>query len=241
MDRAQIVAELRRIAQDLKQVPGMQRFASAAGISKHAWMKYWSRYSDLVNEAQLKPNALDEPWPEAELSDFLIKLASDLGRFPTDGDIRVERQRNSEFPSHTAFRRLGRKPDVLSAVRIRAESRGLSDVVEMCDRAASNLAKKVEAKEPETASDSELTPGDVYLYKSASLYEIGCSVHAGARERQLQLQSAEAGEVVHTIRTDDRRGIEAYWHHRFAAKRKHGEWFDLNASDVRAFKSRKKM
>jgi hypothetical protein len=35
--------------------------------------------------------------------------------------------------------------------------------------------------------------------------------------------------------------VDTYWHKRFAEKRRGGEWFELSAADVKAFRRRKFM
>ena len=81
----------------------------------------------------------------------------------------------------------------------------------------------------------------VYLIKSGKYYKIGRSNSVGRRAYEIQLQLPERVKVVHEIKTDDPQGIEEYWHKRFSAKRKGGEWFSLNQEDLKAFRSRRTM
>ena|ERR1700736_6037166 len=110
------------------------------------------------------------------------------------------------------------------------------DVVALCvDIARTPPARSVEGVE------SDETFGFVYLIKSGRYYKIGRSNAVGRREYELAIQLPESTSTVHSIRTDDPAGIEAYWHKRFEAKRKNGEWFDLTNADIKVFKRRKFM
>jgi Meiotically up-regulated gene 113 len=238
MDREFIVSEVQRSALANGGVAlGRLRLESECGMKEHHWRKFWARYSELVKEAGFEPNSVPEPWTVDQLCAFVAELARELGQFPAHSDIRVRKTSDPSFPTHRIFdRRLGGKADRISKVAAwcRANA-GYEDVLAICN---STTVRKIVNEPIEMGTQRD---GHVYLLRSGRFYKIGFSVHAGARERQLAIQLPEPVSTVHVIVTDDPQGIEAYWHRRFAAKRKNGEWFDLTREDVAAFRRRKFM
>jgi len=104
-------------------------------------------------------------------------------------------------------------------------------------------AKTVNAEDAdgvhEETVDGEL--GYVYLMKAGRFYKIGRTNALGRRERELVIQLPEAAKAAHSIKTDDPTGIEKYWRRRFQDRRKNGEWSELTAPDLAAFRRRKFM
>ena len=43
----------------------------------------------------------------------------------------------------------------------------------------------------------------------------------------------------HEIKTDCPFLLEKYWEHRFKAKKKQGEWYDLTSAEIETFKNRR--
>jgi hypothetical protein len=83
--------------------------------------------------------------------------------------------------------------------------------------------------------------GFVYLLKSGPYYKIGKTRDFGRRFDEIRLQLPFPVEEIHKIETEDPDGIEAYWHRRFAEKRKNGEWFELSDTDIATFTWRERM
>jgi hypothetical protein len=141
------------------------------------------------------------------------------------------------FPHDRPFRRFGAKRELVAKLLEFCRSHdAYNDVARLCEEYVPHR--------PETAQESvapDNNVGYVYLIKSGRFYKIGKANHAGRRNYELTIQLPEKAKEVHVIRTDDPGGIEAYWHNRFATKRKNGEWFDLDGTDVAAFKRRKFM
>lgn len=240
MKKADILQEIKRTAAANGNVPlGAMRFTSETGIKKTDWYgKFWARWGDALREAGFAPNEFQGSYDKNELLEIYAKLAQELGRLPVTGDLRLKTRTDSEFPSSSTFdNRFGTKSEIVGQLAEFCRGRdGYEDVVRMCE-----TYTPPNKDMPDETEASEVNDGFVYLTKSGRFYKIGKTNAAGRRERELALQLPEKATTVHVIRTDDPTGIEAYWHKRFEAKWKNGEWFDLNAADVATFKRRKFM
>lgn len=234
MDRDGILREIRRTARANDGRPlGLKTFERETGIRYHDWFgKYWKSWGDAVREAGLKPNALNSRISDDELLKRYAELAKELGKVPVKGDLRLKRQADSTFPNDKVFARFGSKSELELRVReycLRSEE--LQQVAEMFSTAKPSPSGR-------SASTLAVT-GVVYMIRWGRQFKIGRTNSLGRREYELGIQLPEETRTVHRIETDDPEGIEAYWHRRFAPKRRRGEWFELDSTDVAAFKRRR--
>ncbi|MEX2281225.1 MAG: GIY-YIG nuclease family protein [Gemmatimonadota bacterium] len=240
IDKEHILDEIRRTTAENGGEPvGFRRFASETGIRQADWLgKHWARWSDAVLAAGLSPNELKTGYGEEALLARFFDLARELGRLPTQADLKLKRAQTNAFPGADAFqRRFKSKGKLVEQLRdYCADQPDRHDVLALCSQYLSTLAAG-----PRRVVDAEMEIGFVYLIRSGKHFKIGKSNAAGRRERELAIQLPERTTTVHVIRTDDPTGIEAYWHKRFESKRRHGEWFELDSNDVAAFKRRKFM
>jgi hypothetical protein len=241
MDKDYILEEIRRTAEANAGVPlGHRRFESETGIKYYDWFGvHWARWSDAIRDAGFAPNQFQNAYERTELLGKYAALTRELGRLPVKGDLRLKSRCDPDFPNDKTFDRLGKKGEIITEVLAYCQTiGGYDDVVHLCE-AFFGSSYRV-SSEQQKRSEQEVL-GFVYLIRSGRFYKIGKSNAAGRREREIALQLPEKAKTVHVIRTDDPTGIEAYWHRRFDEKRRNGEWFELTASDLGAFKKRKFM
>ncbi len=229
--REEILQEIQRTAQDNGgEALGQDRFENETGIGPYEWGKFFARFGDAVKAAGLEPQS----WTSAIHDDLLIEkivtLARKLGKFPTHREIEVERRIDPQLPSLRAFRRFGTKQTTARKVAKYCAGRfGFEDILALCAPLLS--AQKTEKVEPPNAE-----VGEVYLFKSGRYYKIGKTNDTVRRGAEIRIQLPEKMNLIHSIKTDDPSGVEAYWHRRFEPKRLNGEWFDLNVQDIKSFK-----
>lgn len=75
-------------------------------------------------------------------------------------------------------------------------------------------------------------PGWVYLIAGDGAHKIGLATDPEARLSNLQTASHKQLAMVHKIKTNNMRALEASLHQKYADKRLNGEWFALDPADV---------
>jgi hypothetical protein len=241
MHKQEILSEIKRITEaNNGKAPGAQRFATETGLRKSDWYpNIWLRWGDAITEAGCQPNAFCSAHDTDLLINKYIELIRELDRFPIEGELAIKRKTDSSFPSRGAFLQLGSKPEraqkIMQFCNGKAE---YNDVISHCKEVVKTKQDNVVPN-----STNSTNAGFVYLVRHGTRneYKIGRTNNPIRREGEIRLELPEKVQPIHYIETDDPSGIESYWHSRFASKRKEGEWFSLNAEDVRAFKRWRKI
>lgn len=235
MGKAKILEQISRIAGAAGKPPGREKFERETGIKMSDWYPHiWLRWGDALQEAGLAPNTLTPAMSGEVIIKKYVELVRELGRLPVDGEIRLKGKKDSTFPSHGVFRKFGGKAHLIARVlEYSLAHPGFDDIVVLCKQSP-NL------KKAEEMPDRAPIQGYVYMMRSGRRYKIGYTSSPSRRHREVRLDLPDPTDLVHSIATDDPRGIEAYWHRRFEGKRvRDTEFFELDSSDVAAFKRRK--
>lgn len=83
-----------------------------------------------------------------------------------------------------------------------------------------------------TEKPARRTNGFIYILQAGPYFKIGIAQNVDARIKQLATLPPFDLVLVHTIETEDMYSLESGLHSRFEAKRKNGEWFELDEEDV---------
>jgi hypothetical protein len=223
-----ILTEIARLAQENGgKAPGINLFASVTGITKGKWCGvYWVKWSDALADAGLAPNQLTQKLDSELMLEQLAALTLTLGHAPTEPEIRMQKRSDPTIPSSETIRsHFGSAAGLRVALRNYATKIGDQQLLDVLPTSSSGP--------PIRASSAK--HGFVYLLKSGPNFKIGRTDTIARRVSEIRTTLPEAVEIIHSIKTDDPAGIEAYWHRRFAEKRLNGEWFALSAADVKAF------
>jgi len=233
--RQHILDEIKRLAKaNGGTAPGKQLFERLTGISRATWLGvYWARWGDALIEAGFEPKQLQGRESLDRIFEGLAQAIRHYGRMPSEAELRMYRRSNSLLPSHsTLTSRFANKNERLAKLREWLEAHSeYSDIKAILPARDSDILK--------VSSGARVEEGYVYLIGSGRHYKIGRSDELERRVKEIRIALPEAATLIHTIRTDDPAGIEAYWHRRFADRRANGEWFHLTPKDIAAFKRRK--
>jgi hypothetical protein len=235
--KEEIIEEIKRTAKENGGTPlGAVRFQRETGISSYEWGKHWVRFGDALIAAGFQPNEFLRAYPDEFMVEKIVGLTRKNGKFPTFRDFLVAKQHDPTMPDKRAFQRFGSKHEIAQKVAAFCKAHsGYEDVLALCE-------PMLMAPEPKENDDTTANViGEVYLFKSGRYYKIGKTIDPVRRGAELRIQLPEKITLIHSIKTDDPYGVEAYWHKRFESKCKNSEWFDLTYHDIKAFKRWKRI
>jgi hypothetical protein len=231
-----ILAAIQRAAAARGGRIGLAAFLAESGIpEKQILGKHWATWNEALSEAGVKTSSFAKPrTPEETVLEALAQFVVRLGKWPTENQLSLERRRNREFPSLSVLRRMLRAGNVKE--KLLAHCAGREDLASVRDLVG-------QLPQLDAGNDSvnrAPVQGFVYMMRSGRRYKIGYTNSPNRRFREVRIELPDPTHIVHTIETDDPAGIEGYWHRRFASKRvRDTEFFELDSSDVAAFKRRK--
>ena len=236
MQQRHILDEIKRLASANGGKPtGRSAFENATGIRESDWFPhYWLRWGDALKDAGFSPNRLNVPLGDAKVLDQYVTLVRELGRLPVSGELRLRAKADPGFPSHNVFSKFGGKVGLIQRLRAHcAASPTDQDILAL-------LPPPDDRGGEEGLNERAPIQGYVYMMQSGRRYKIGFTNSPVRRHREVRIELPDPTDLVHSIETDDPKGIEAYWHRRFASKRvRDTEFFELDRSDVVAFKRRR--
>jgi hypothetical protein len=236
MQKEEILAEIRRTAAENGGKPlGVDRFASVTGIKTYDWGRFWARFGDAQREAGFEPNQKMIAHDEDFLMRSIIEFIRELKGFPTRGEMRLRRFKDTNFPPDTVYyRRFGGKNElIIKIISYCNEHAEYQDVIDILEPLVETNGDGI----PSESSEQALNTGFVYLVKGhPGEYKIGRTNLVDRRLSELGATASVEQTLIHEIKTDDPAGIESYWHRRFQDKRMKGEWFRLSPADVKTFK-----
>lgn len=232
--RERILSEIRRLHKEIGVVPGNRTFRRLSGIAEKDWKgKIWARWSDALQDAGFEPNSLTPRINDDVILHAVASATLQLGKLPTQSDLRILWRENPDVPSVTTmkahFRRWAMLVEALRHWVQQPENCKYAEVADMLP---------AQVRIPEGSSNFG-GHGHVYLLRAGDYYKIGQSSDLEKRVKSINVARPDKATLEHAISTDDPPGIEAYWHRRFADRRMNGEWFKLSKTDILAFKKRK--
>lgn len=85
--------------------------------------------------------------------------------------------------------------------------------------------------------------GYVYLLHGVgtNFYKVGHTNNLDRRIKQISPILPFRLELIHSIKTDNRYALEAFFHNKFRASRQKGEWFELSPEEISLFCSRRSL